>query len=57
MRRITLKKKEFKVKKQLIDQYNSLLDKYSQRSNYKTSLMEPATFNLINKETTKHYQS
>ena len=50
--------KEFlKKKKQLINKYNSLLDKYSQHSNYKTSLIKTAILNLTNAEIPKHYES
>ena len=49
------REKEFlKKKKQLIDKYNSLLNKYSQHSNYKTSLIKPAILNLISEEIPKH---
>ena len=47
-------KKFFKKKKQIIDKYNSLLDKYSQHSNYKTSLIKQAILNLTNEEIPKH---
>ena len=37
------REKEFlKKKKQLIEKYNSLLEKHSRRNNYKTSLIKPA---------------
>ena len=52
------REKEFlKKKKQLIDKYNSLLDNYSQRSKYKTSLIKPAILNLTSEEIWKHYES
>ena len=52
------REKEFlKKKKQLIVKYNSLLNKYSQHSNYKTSLIKPAILNLTNEEIPKHYES
>ena len=50
-------KESSKKKKQLIDKYNSLLNKYSQHSYYKTSLIKPATLNLPKKEVPKHYES
>ena len=52
------REKEFlKKKKQLIDKYNSLLDKHSQHSNYKTSLIKPAILNLTEEKILKHYES
>ena len=52
------REKEFlKKKKQLIEKYNSLLDKYSRHSNYKTSLIKPAILNLTKEEIPKHYES
>ena len=49
------REKEFlKKKKQLIDKYNSLLDKHSQHRNYKTSLIKPAILNLTEKVIPKH---
>ena len=52
------REKEFlKKKKQLICKYNSLLNKYSQHSNYKTGLIKPAILNLTNEEIPKHYES
>ena len=52
------REKEFlKKKKQLIVKYNSLLNKYAQHSNYKTSLIKPAILNLTNEEIPKHYES
>ena len=52
------REKEFlKKKKQLIEKYNSLLDKYSRHSNYKTSLIKPAILNLSKEEIPKHYES
>ena len=45
------RQKEFlKKKKQLKDKYNSLLDKDSQHSNYKTSLIKPAILNFTKEE-------
>ena len=50
--------KEFlKKKKQLIDKDNSLLNKYSQHSNYETSLIKAGILNLTNEEIPKHYES
>ena len=51
------RKKNLKRKKQLIDKYNSLLNKYSQPSNYKTSLIKPAIFNLACEKIPKYYES
>ena len=52
------REKEFlKKKKQLIHKYNSLLDKCSQDSNYKTSLIKPAILNLTKEKILKHYES
>ena len=52
------REKEFlRKKKQLIYKYNSFLDKYSQRSNYKISLINPANLNLTSEEIPKHYES
>ena len=52
------REKEFlKKKKQLIHKYNSLLDKCSQDSNYKTSLIKPAILNLTKEKIPKHYES
>ena len=52
------REKEFlKKKKKLIDKYNSLLNKYSQHSSYKTSLFKPAILNLTSEEIPKHYES
>ena len=49
------REKEFlKKKKQLVDKYNSLLDKHSQHRNYKTSLIKPAILNLTEKVIPKH---
>ena len=46
-----------KKRKQLIVKYNNLLEKYSQRSNYKASLIKPAIPNLTSREIPKHYKS
>ena len=43
--------------KQLIEKYNSFLDKYSRHSNYKISLIKSAILNLTKKEIPKHYES
>ena len=52
------REREFlKKNKQLIEKYNSLLDKYSRHRNYKTSLIKPAILNLSKKEIPKHYKS
>ena len=52
------REKQFlKKKKQLIDKYNSLPNKYSQHSNYKTSLIKPVILNLTNEEIPQHYES
>ena len=52
------REKEFlKKKKQLIEKYNSLLDKYSRHSNYKTSLIKPAILNLTKEGIPKHCES
>ena len=51
------REKEFlKKNKQLIEKYNSLLDKYYQHSNYKTSLIKPAILNLTKEKIPKHYE-
>ena len=52
------REKEFlKKNKQLIEKYNSLLDKHSRHRNYKTSLIKPAILNLSKEEIPKHYKS
>ena len=58
MWQITLEKIEFlKKKKQRIEKYNSLLDKYCQHSNYKANLIKPAILNLTKEEIPNHYES
>ena len=57
MSQVTQRKRILKKKKQLIDKYNSSLDKHSPHSNYKTRLIKPAILNLTKKEIPKHYQS
>ena len=52
------REKEFlKKEKQLIERYNSLLNKYSRHNNYKSSLIKPAILNRTKEEIPKHYQS
>ena len=52
------REKEFlKKNKQLIDKCNSLVDKYSQHSNNKTSFIKTVILNLTNEEILKHYKS
>ena len=51
------REKEFLKRKQLIEKYNSLLDKYCRHSNYKTILIKPAIFNFTKQEIPKHYES
>ena len=52
------REKEFlKKKEQLIEKCNSLLDKYSQHSNYKTNLIKPAILNLTKEVIPKHCES
>ena len=51
------KKKFLKKKKQLIEKYNSLLDKHSRHNNYKSSLIKPAILNLTKEQIPKHYES
>ena len=52
------REKEFlKKKKQLIEKFNSLLDKHSRHNNYKTSLIKPTILNLTKEEIPKHYES
>ena len=46
-----------KKRKQLIVKYNNPLEKYSQRSNYKASLIKPAIPNLTSREIPKHCKS
>ena len=52
------REKEFlKKEKQLIERYNSLLNKYYRHNNYKSSLIKPAILNRTKEEILKHYQS